>query len=332
MTLYTNVYGLNYDDSEPCYFSTADGVNVWSIVSKKWINFASLVAKVTAEGHDWQPREVGVPSLMWQIKNTVFNYSWGPGLDDTEALASEIVTNGEVWTGATGTTPPTGWTGGGDDATFTIADALLDIDSAETGDTLTQTLTGTPGSVYVLELAIANRTTGGARVSLDGVGIAIAPGDADGSPTASRMRAFSFVMPASGTVELEFEVAGGTKLALKFCRCYLESELTGAGPTQIGIPPTPPETEVAGPFTTGETTYFVQSFPATGAECLVWFDVDSDPDPDIKLTLQAVCESDVNDEAKMHIHATLQAMNYCTGLPCMTTRGRLQKPYRKGPE
>jgi len=328
MTLQNNIFGQTYDDSEPCFLTTEQGVRVWSCVDNRWFNWLSLVKLAETKTHNWANREVGIPSLTWQEHNSrISGQQWAPGLDDTAGLTTEAVVNGEDWTAAAGATPPTGWAVDGD-VDFSLNGGWLTI-TATDEVTFAQTLTTVEGTYYVLEAAIGGLTTGDVTVEVNGVTVPVGEGGDAAFNSVSKCASF----PALGaTTDVTFTIPAGGVLELKYVRCYEEAELTGAGPGQASIPPTPPETEVAGPFTTGDTTYFVQSFPASGAECLVWFDVDSDPDPDIKLTLQAVCESNVNDEAKMHIHATLQAMNYCTGLPCMTTRGRLQKPYRKGPE
>ena len=98
----------------------------------------------------------------------------------------------------------------------------------------------------------------------------------------------------------------------------------------IVIPPSAPDFVVLGPYQAGETKFFIQKFRADlNKECMVWLDVDSDPDPDVALTKQAICESDINDQAKMAIDAQLKA-DGCTGLPCMTPAGNVQKKYSKG--
>ena len=43
--------------------------------------------------------------------------------DDTDVTGSELITNGDSWTGASGSTPPTGWTGG-NSATFDVIDPV----------------------------------------------------------------------------------------------------------------------------------------------------------------------------------------------------------------
>ena len=77
----------------------------------------------------------------------------------------------------------------------------------------------------------------------------------------------------------------------------------------------------------GVTKFFIQKFTDPMKECMIWLDVDSDPDPDLALTKQQVCESMIEDSAKMAIDAQLQA-DGCGGLPCMTDAGKLQKKYR----
>ena len=46
-----------------------------------------------------------------------------------------------------------------------------------------------------------------------------------------------------------------------------------------GGQPVPPPDQVYGPYTSGTTTYWIQR---ENGICYVWFDVDADPDPDVR--------------------------------------------------
>ena len=84
-----------------------------------------------------------------------------------------------------------------------------------------------------------------------------------------------------------------------------------------GPPPVEPEYEVLGPYTSYSTTFFIQKFRADlNKECMVWLDVDEDPDPDVALTKQQVCDGEIADRVKKAIHAQLLA-DGCGGLPCV---------------
>jgi hypothetical protein len=88
-----------------------------------------------------------------------------------------------------------------------------------------------------------------------------------------------------------------------------------------------PDFVVLGPYVAYETKFFIQKFKADlNRECKIWLDVDADPDPDVALTLQQVCESDISDRVKLAMHAQLLA-DLCSGLPCVTAAGNLQKKY-----
>jgi len=60
--------------------------------------------------------------------------------------ADNLITNGESWTGATGTTPPTGWTKNGSPSDFTIDNGALRITTAGAGEGIYQTVNVTPGT------------------------------------------------------------------------------------------------------------------------------------------------------------------------------------------
>lgn len=327
MQIYQNIFGKRYESDEPCFMTIASGEKVWSRLVNDWYDWDALAAKAAAESHTWQLREVGIPSIKWQLANTFMaGVDFAPGLDDTEALASEAVVNGEDWTGATGATPPTSWTDAGTDLAFSLGGAsdILIMESPMLGGAITQELTLTPDVVYVVELSVYDGTTGDARVSLDGVMLPIGPVN-DPSGSAAALKCFSFMAPAGGAATLGFHIAGGGKLVLRYARCFLESELTGAGVVDGGGAggggPVEPPNPVKGPYMAFGTEFWINT-----DNCYVGFDVDSDPDPDIWMSGQEVCESDIEDRIKMAINAQLIA-DGCPGLPCMTAAGNLQKAY-----
>lgn len=332
--IYTNVMGSEYEDNEPAFFTNELGVRVFDRVKKRYLNWADLQAKATADGHEWQPREVGIPSIGYQIFNSRKNgHLFAPGLDDTSGLASEAVSNGDEFTGATGSTPPTGWTLVGN-ATFNLFPSVVNVHGSGKDSGMYQTLSLTPGEYYVCEILHTSSTTSGAKIGIDGIFIPFGPGPADpeGDGT-TEVLAFSFAAPEDGSVDIQINVSEGEIASIDHIRVFLESELTGnPGKPPVVIGQTLPAALVSGPFQSGETTYFVQSFPESGDGCLVWFDVDEDPNPDIKLSLQEVCESEVSNTVKLHIHNTLLEDQYCSGLPCMTAAGNLQKKYQNNKE
>lgn len=84
------VYGDRYYDSEPLYMTTEQGLFVWDRVRSRWLSWDELAQKAADEGHTWVNREVGIPSLKWQLANSRKNGQlWAPGLDSTDGLASD---------------------------------------------------------------------------------------------------------------------------------------------------------------------------------------------------------------------------------------------------
>ena len=319
--LYNNLFGTTYDNEEPCFLTTARGEFVFDRVRHRWLDWASLNAKAIEMSHSWQPREVGIPSIMWQRNNSWTNgQRWAPGLDDTAGLSSELVTNGEDWTAATGATPPTGWTADGLGPQFAVDAGVLTFDATAAGShSLSQDITVEAGTAYVIEVSMGAGSVD-ARFELNGEGFDV--------PTDGGSFAVSAV-PTGTTVTIDIIIAATGQAVLDYIRVYLESELTGAGPAGVSIdPPTLPAFEVRGPYQSGATTFFIQKFASTAEECKVWLDVDSDPDPDIALTKMQICESDIEDAVKLDIDAQLQA-DGCGGLPCVTVLGTLMKKYSK---
>jgi hypothetical protein len=64
--------------------------------------------------------------------------------------SDNLITNGEDWTGATGTTPPTGWTKTGTPADLAIDSGMIKITADATDEGIYQDITVTPGGVYQL--------------------------------------------------------------------------------------------------------------------------------------------------------------------------------------
>lgn len=327
MALQLNVFGDRYDDGEPCFFTIAAGTMVFNRVTRTWHDWASLDAYATEKGHTWANREVGIPSILYQLQNWG-GQNYGPGLDNTEGLASEIVANGELWTGAPvgspGATPPTSWTaGGGAGETFQVfGGEILDIrPDPVVGGSMEQVLTGTPGEYYVVEIIYTLDQNGQIAVTMNGLALPL-PDVTEG--LSSEMASFSFQMPAGGTVTLGITVPPGANSALDHIRCFLESELTGSGAVGGQSPqPAPPVDPVKGPYTSGETQYWVNS-----DTCKVGFDVDSDPDADVWLDGMEVCQSDIEDTVKMDISSTLDSYG-CGPLPCMTQAGAVKKAFQQ---
>jgi hypothetical protein len=322
MTQQLNLFGERYGDDEPCFLTIADGRMVYNRVRRSWTKWPALAAAAADMGHTWQPREVGIPSLEWQLHNSrLVGQRWAPGLDDTAGLGSEAASNGENFTGATGSTPPTGWDAVGLAPDYTVAGGNLTIISNGAGNVgMSQDITVTPGTPMVLEVQTLVGTTGW-TIDVNGQSLTL--------PGGERQFAVSIVPEASPVTVTLTTTAQGT-LVLDYVRMYEEAELTGAGGGIIIEPPVPPEYVVKGPYQAGETVFFIQKFrPDLGKECMVWLDVDSDPDPDLALTKQQICESEIDDQAKLAIHAQLEA-DGCGGLPCVAKNGKLKKAYKTG--
>ena len=115
-------------------------------------------------------------------------------------IGPELVTNGTDWTGATGNTPPNGWTKAGDLTQYAItAGGALRVDrNGEGGVNTNQTLSGlTVGNVYELKYDIVANT---------GTGVFfLITGDTSTSYTSNGLGSFSFVFVAnSSSVTLGF--------------------------------------------------------------------------------------------------------------------------------
>ena len=240
-----SVYGTQYDATEPCYLTTTDGVFVFDRVMNRWLEWASLAAKAAAMGHVWAAREVGIPSMEWQADNSRTNGKrWGPGLDETAGLASEQVTNGEDWTGATGVTPPTGWTALGNE-TFEATGGWLTV-TATGGAGFGQNLPGLEaGKAYVVEVGVGGLTTGDLWLQIGGHNWPLGIGP-EGGALNSVTKAASFVHDGAAT-GIEITMPPGSVLELKYLRVYLEFELTGSGGATTVITPPPPN-PVVGPL------------------------------------------------------------------------------------
>jgi len=89
------------------------------------------------------------------------------------AIGADIVTNGYEWTGASGTTPPTGWYTTGSTATYSVNSSgqlVYNRNGDGTGDTakFSQDLTTVNGKVYHLVLDLVARTGGGLVLDVGG--------------------------------------------------------------------------------------------------------------------------------------------------------------------
>jgi len=309
MTLQLSIEGVRYDDSEPLYLSTVEGTLLFNRVMRTWVSWASLQARAAAESYTWANREIGIPSIPWLLTHRNMDFSWGPGLDDTSGLASEAVVNGEAWTDASGSTPPTGWTVDGLAPNFAINAGVLHFDQTGAGDhTMSQTLTVVAGTTYVLEVRVAAGTQD-VTMTFAGYTFNLKAG-AD----------FAVSYTATGTsVDIDFDVGGDGDLYLDYVRLYEEAELTGGGTAIARGPVNPIEPDpVKGPYASGSTDFWIDT-----QQCMVGFDVDSDPEPDIWLTPQEVCDAKIEDSVKIGINAQLIA-DGCDGLPCMTKAGGIK--------
>jgi trimeric autotransporter adhesin len=91
--------------------------------------------------------------------------------DDTDLVGSgELVTNGEDWTGASGSTPPTNWSTTSTTIQFSVASGELTIDrnGEATGYDMHQTVTTVVGQTYVVEFDIVS-LTGTLRIDVTGI-------------------------------------------------------------------------------------------------------------------------------------------------------------------
>lgn len=306
MTNQLSIAGVLYEDSEPLYLSTMDGTLLFNRVTGKWVTWSSLSERATREGWEWSNREIGIPSIQWRINHRTGGYEWGPGLDDTSGLASETVTNGDEFTGASGATPPTGWSATGD-PTFQLFPSVVNISGgAVVGGGMEQAQTLTPGAWYVCEVLVAPDTTPDAKVGIDGLYVPLfGQGDPDAG---THVVAFSFQAPASGSATISFLVLEGGLASIDHVRCYLESELTGASATSGGTSVPDP---VQGPYMADGVDFWIDT-----GKCKVGFDIDSDPSADVWVTRNKVCKMEISEQLKMAIDAQLTALG-CAGLPCM---------------
>jgi hypothetical protein len=76
--------------------------------------------------------------------------------------------SGTTWTGASGTTPPTGWTSGGTSPVFTIDSGTLKITAGTGNAWIKPTFNTTSGKRYRLEFRYVNTTGHVAQYSIDG--------------------------------------------------------------------------------------------------------------------------------------------------------------------
>ena len=239
MTLHLNQYGDRYDDAEPCFFATSRGKMLFNRVKKKWLDRQGVLDRATALSWEMANREIGVPSIAYQMQHPNGDYEWGPGID-SDGLTSELLTNGEDWTGATGATPPTGWTAVGVAPVFTLATGVLTITS---GDTTTpgmyQDLTTVAGTAYVVEIDVTS-ATGAFEITV---------GDATLQGNAGQTGIISVGFIATDTTtRLQILGSADGAIATAYTRVYLESELLTGTPVVVGVTlPTPTEPPVCPP-------------------------------------------------------------------------------------
>jgi len=95
MTLQTNIFGQTYDDAEPCFFPAENGTTVFNRVTHTWHDWASLASLAKEKGHDWQPNEIGIPTLKYQLANWG-GQRYGAGIDISDPDVSGPHTEGDV--------------------------------------------------------------------------------------------------------------------------------------------------------------------------------------------------------------------------------------------
>lgn len=116
-----NVFGDVYDDAEPCFLPTAEGL-VFNRVTRDWLTIDSLAAHMIAVGWVLAPNEIGVPSDEWQAVNRV------DGVWDASAIPS-IPPGYSAAAAGSGTDTLTITVSGGpsvDESTVTVIDIFVD--------------------------------------------------------------------------------------------------------------------------------------------------------------------------------------------------------------
>lgn len=166
MTIVLGYRNQRYDDAEPLYCTTGTEF-VFNRHTGRLITHESLVASMALDSYTLGANEMGVPSYEWQqLHSTGPQISWGEGIGG-DVPASNTVTNGELWSDASGVTPPTGWTDAGA-ASYGISNGVLTIANAAAGvDSMTQTQTILAETAYVAYIGIVS-AEGVATVSVDG--------------------------------------------------------------------------------------------------------------------------------------------------------------------
>lgn len=330
MTSQLNIFGEIYEDTEPCFFTIASGIKVYSRLTREWFDWDALAAKAASEGHTWSHREVGIPSQKWQLANTRMNgWYFAPGLDNTQGLASEAITNGEVWTGATGVIPPDGWTVSEGTPDFTTDGEWLNVTNASGTGAFSQTISGlTPGAYYIAEIVIGgNITTSNTYANFNDIQIQIGPWDGTGYDLGTAIRCLSFQAPPSGSFDLSFSIVGAGSMQLRFARIFLESELTGSGGIVLMPESQPVPNPVKGPFMAFGKEFWINTDTKK-----IGFDVDSDPEPELWVTGLNICDAQgIEDRVKLAINAQLEALGL-PSLPCMTKSGNLKKAFAQSEE
>ncbi len=127
--------------------------------------------------------------------------------DDTDLVGSgELVTNGEDWTGASGSTPPTNWSTTSTTIQFSVASGELTIDrnGEATGYDMHQTVTTVVGQTYVVEFDVVSLTSS-LRIDVTGV--------APFSTTNTGVLAYTFVATTTSTY-IGFRNTGPTGVAV----------------------------------------------------------------------------------------------------------------------
>lgn len=120
----------------------------------------SSVILTNATGLPWSTGVSSKPTLQNLLTNSGFGV-WSNGT--LENVGSDLVTNGADWTGASGTTPPTGWTvrtysGGGGTNSFANTDGYLTMGNDSCGKSLEQGITTVIGKIYRFSVSHKNGT------------------------------------------------------------------------------------------------------------------------------------------------------------------------------
>lgn len=178
--------GDRYDDAVPLYCTTGSDY-VWHRTRRKFIRWSTLSTLAAGASYTWPADEVGVPPIWWQMTHNV-GMNLGDGVLPGPP-ATNGITNGEAWAGASGATQPTSWTKVGT-PTFTLTGGVLYVIHGGTGDAgMSQSVTTTASTKYLVYVKIS-AVVGSAEIKVgtltwpvSGTGVAAIPITAAGAAT-----------------------------------------------------------------------------------------------------------------------------------------------------